>query len=149
MLYRAALHAERERQSMFANDTLPLATIIGPLTGEVNGAASTEITDADPRIGVHLEVFIAGSYTWVPFAYIESIETEPPKKLRDLLWLPAVLRTTSEFRLQDIGEVLDPSDRTTLLEARRRCGAVGPRDGMGRRSAARPSSLRPEAAAAR
>jgi type VI secretion system protein ImpE len=108
MLYRSALHAERERQAMFANGTLPIGTTHPSPAGELNGAKFTGLVDVDPRIGAHLEVFIAGSYTWIPFAYIESVETEAPKRLRDLLWLPAVLRTSSEFRLQDLGEVLLP-----------------------------------------
>lgn len=108
MLYRSALHAERTRQEMFAENKLPLGTAHPASPGQLNGADFTELSDADPRIGANLEVFIAGSYTWVPFAYIESIETEPPKRLRDLLWLPAVLRTTADFRLQDLGEVLLP-----------------------------------------
>lgn len=108
MLYRAALHAERERQDMFAKDALPLSSGRPAPAGELNGEEFSGIADADPRIGANLEAFIAGSYTWIPFAYIESIETEPPKRLRDLLWMPAILRTTSDFRLQDLGEVLLP-----------------------------------------
>ena len=108
MLYRSALHAERTRQEMFARDELPLGSAHAPVAGELNGVAFSELTDADPRIAGHLEVFIAGSYTWVPFAYVESIETAPPKRLRDLLWLPATLHTTADFRLQDLGEVLLP-----------------------------------------
>jgi len=108
MLYRSALHAERTRQEMFTRDELPLGSTHAPLPGELNGAAFSELTDSDPRIGAHLEVFIAGSYTWVPFAYVEAIETEAPKRLRDLLWLPATLHTTADFRLQDLGEVLLP-----------------------------------------
>jgi type VI secretion system protein ImpE len=102
------LHAERERQDMFARGALPLGSEPAASPGELNGASFTGITDADPRIGANLETFIAGSYTWIPFAYIESIETQPPKRLRDLLWLPAILRTTADFRLQDLGEVLLP-----------------------------------------
>jgi len=108
MLYRSALHAERERQDMFAKNALPLSTAHPSPSGELNGESFTELTDADPRIGANLETFIAGSYTWIPYAYIESIETEPPKRLRDLLWLPAILHTTSDFRLQDLGEILIP-----------------------------------------
>jgi type VI secretion system protein ImpE len=108
MLYRSALHAERTRQAMFAEDKLPLATSHPSPSGQLNGESFAELADADPRIGAHLEAFIAGSYTWIPFAYIESIETEPPKRLRDLLWIPAILHTTSDFRLQDLGEVLLP-----------------------------------------
>lgn len=108
MLYRSALHAERTRQEMFAADKLPLGNPHPSPSGQLNGTDFGELADADPRIGAHLETFIAGSYTWIPFAYIESIETEPPKRLRDLLWMPAILHTTSDFRLQDLGEVLLP-----------------------------------------
>jgi type VI secretion system protein ImpE len=108
MLYRSALHAERERQEMFARGALPQGSAHASPSGELNGEKFAGLSDADPRVGAHLEVFIAGSYTWIPFAYIEAIETEPPKRLRDLLWLPAVLHTTAEFRLQDLGEVLLP-----------------------------------------
>ncbi|MDR3752332.1 MAG: type VI secretion system accessory protein TagJ [Terracidiphilus sp.] len=108
MLYRSALHAERERQDMFARDALPIGSALPSPSGHLNGVEFTELADADSRIGTHVEAFIAGSYTWIPFAYIESIVTEPPKRLRDLLWLPAVLHTTSDFRVQDLGEVLLP-----------------------------------------
>ena len=108
MLYRSALHAERERQEMFSSGSLPPAAEHPSPKGELNGSAFAGLSDADPRIGPHLEVFIAGSYTWIPFAYLESVETEAPKRLRDLIWLPAALRATAEFRLQDIGEVLLP-----------------------------------------
>ena len=108
MLYRSALHAERERQEMFENDRLPIGTAHPSPGGELNGATFAGLTDADPRIGAHLEACIAGSYAWIPFAYLESVETQAPKRLRDLLWLPAVVRTTADFRMQDLGEVLLP-----------------------------------------
>jgi type VI secretion system protein ImpE len=108
MLYRSALHAERTRQEMFGKDELPLGSAHASASGSLNGTPFPELSDADPRIGAHLEAFIAGSYTWIPFAHIESIETEAPKRLRDLLWMPAILHTTAAFRLQDLGEVLLP-----------------------------------------
>lgn len=108
MLYRSALHAERTRQDMFERDELPLGAARPSTGGVLNGTAFEELADADPRIGSHLEVFIAGSYTWVPLVHVESVETEPPKRLRDLLWLPAILHATPDFRLQDLGEVLLP-----------------------------------------
>jgi type VI secretion system protein ImpE len=108
MLYRSALHAERERQAMFANGTFPVGSTHPSPSGELNGEKFPGFADADPRIGAHLEAFIAGSYTWIPYAYIEAIETEPPKRLRDLLWIPAILTTTADFRMQDLGEVLLP-----------------------------------------
>jgi type VI secretion system protein ImpE len=109
MLYRSALHAERTRQEMFAKNELPLGTTHPAPAGAWNGEEFTGLEDADPRIGAHLEAFIAGSYTWIPYAYVESIEVQPPKKLRDLLWMPAILHTTSDFRLTDLGEVLLPA----------------------------------------
>ncbi|HEX3435872.1 MAG TPA: type VI secretion system accessory protein TagJ [Pseudacidobacterium sp.] len=109
MLYRAALHAEKTRQEMFAKDELPMGTTHPVPSGILNGQEFTSLQDADPRIGANLEVFIAGSYTWIPFAYVESVEMQAPKKLRDLLWIPAVLHTTEDFRLQDLGEVLLPA----------------------------------------
>jgi type VI secretion system protein ImpE len=108
MLYRSALHAERERQAMFTAGSFPLGSAHPSPSGELNGEKFSGLSDADPRIGANLEAFIAGSYTWIPFAYIQTIETEPPKRLRDLLWIPAILHTTADFRLQDLGEVLLP-----------------------------------------
>ena len=108
LLYRSALHAERIRQEMFAKDELPLSSAHPAAAGKLNGRDFTELVDTDPRIGANLEAFIAGSYNWIPFAYIESVTTQAPKRLRDLIWLPAIVRTTPEFRLQDLGEVLLP-----------------------------------------
>jgi len=109
MLYRAALHGQRTREELFAKGELPLGDpSSGPFAGSINGQSYDAILDEDERIGAHLEVFIAGSYTWVPFRYIERVEIAPPKRLRDLLWATALLTTTADFRLQDLGEVLIP-----------------------------------------
>ena len=109
MLYRSALHAQRTREEMFLNGTLPLLQDEAGPPGELNGEAFTAIQDDDPRLGGNLEVFIAGSYTWIPFRYVESVTIEPPSRLRDLLWIPALLQTTKHFRLQDLGQVLLPA----------------------------------------
>jgi type VI secretion system protein ImpE len=34
---------------------------------------------------------------------------EAPKRLRDLLWIPAMLRTSEAFRGQELGEILLPA----------------------------------------
>lgn len=108
LLYRSALHAERSRQSMFANHETP------PLKQEVihggvwNGSPFSEFADSDPRIGANLEVYLAGSYTWIPIHYLRRIEIEPPTNLRDLMWASARVETSSDFRLQELGEVLLP-----------------------------------------
>jgi len=108
LLYRSALHAERTRQAMFANhETPPL--VEGAVHGGVwNGTAFTEFTDADPRIGANLEVFLAGSYTWIPVHYLRKLVIEPPANLRDLIWAQARVETSADFRLQELGEVLLP-----------------------------------------
>jgi type VI secretion system protein ImpE len=109
MLYRAALHGQRTREELFVSGRLPIGDQgSGQLSGSINGEPFTSLVDEDERIGAHLEVFIAGSYTWVPFRYIERVEIAPPKRLRDLLWATALLTTTADFRLQDLGEVLIP-----------------------------------------
>jgi len=66
------------------------------------------MSDADPRIGANLEVFLAGSYTWIPIHYLRKLEIQPPANLRDLVWAQARVETSSDFRLQDLGEVLLP-----------------------------------------
>ncbi|MGI8773231.1 MAG: type VI secretion system accessory protein TagJ, partial [Acidobacteriaceae bacterium] len=109
LVYKAALHAERTRQEMFARGEFPLDTARPSGPGAVNGTSSASFTDLDPRIGEHLEVFIAGSYTWIPLEFVGSLSIAAPAKLRDLIWAPAVLEVTPAFRLQDLGEVLLPA----------------------------------------
>jgi type VI secretion system protein ImpE len=109
LLYRSALHAERIRSDMFKSRTFPLDRgVKAARPGVLNGKSFASFSDADPRIGPNLEVFIAGSYTWIPFNSIEEVVIDKPNRLRDLLWITAKVRTTPEFRLQDLGEVLLP-----------------------------------------
>jgi type VI secretion system protein ImpE len=108
MLYRSALHAERTRQAMFLNKETPEAKA-GPVHGGVSdGKEFAEFADADPRIGANLEVFIAGSYTWIPIHYLRRLEITAPANLRDLVWASARVETSADFRLQELGEVLIP-----------------------------------------
>ena len=108
LLYRSALHAERTRQTMFANHETPPFKDEPVYGGTWNGKPFTEISDSDPRIGANLEVFIAGSYTWIPIHYLRRLEIEPPTNLRDLVWARARVDTSADFRLQELGEVLLP-----------------------------------------
>ena len=109
LLYRAAVHAERIRQQMFLTGSYPRGGIAPPPAGTVNGRAFHELADADPRIGARLEVFAAGQYMWIPFAHLASVRIAPPKRLRDLLWIPATVRVGPEFRGMELGEVLVPT----------------------------------------
>jgi len=126
LLYRSALHAERERQQFFKSkayqDSPAPAANVNNEDAEAGEAAKSgsnsggtlndrpfqEVTDADPRIGARLEVFVAGRYLWVPFEHIVSIQLQPPKRLRDLLWAPALIRNGESFEGRDLGEVLLP-----------------------------------------
>jgi type VI secretion system protein ImpE len=110
MLYRAALHAERIRQAIFEQKDYPSTGPApeAPAAGSLNGTPFTFFSDADRRLGARLEVFAAGDYLWIPFEHISSIELEAPKRLRDLLWSPALVRTGPAFKGKELGEVLLP-----------------------------------------
>ncbi|MGA3211638.1 MAG: type VI secretion system accessory protein TagJ [Terriglobales bacterium] len=111
LLLRAAIHSERERQDFFTKKAyLDMAGPASepPAAGTINGQAFREISDADPRIGARFEVFLAGKYIWVPFAHITSIQMQPPKRLRDLLWAAVLIRNGPNFKGRDLGEVMTP-----------------------------------------
>jgi len=110
LLYQAALHAERTRQQMFQSRSYPTSGAAPPAaSGTLNGRAFQSLADADRRIGARLEVFAAGQYLWIPFAHLASVRMAAPKRLRDLLWTPAVVRPGPEFRGLELGEVLIPA----------------------------------------
>ncbi len=110
LLYRAALSAERTRQDMFLKGEYPSGKAApSPVTGSLNGRRFASLADADPRIGARLEVFTAGQYLWLPFEHIATVRMSPPKRLRDLLWIPAVVRPGPAFRGLELGEVLVPA----------------------------------------
>jgi type VI secretion system protein ImpE len=109
LLYRSALHAERTRQDMFAQNQTPPLEAREQTSGTCDGRPFGEFMDSDPRIGPNMEVYIAGSYTWIPIAYLRKVEIEAPVTLRDLMWARARIETTPEFRLQELGEVLIPA----------------------------------------
>lgn len=107
LLYRSALQAERTRRRMFESGEFPHGEV-APIGGQLDERACESIEDADPRLGARLEVFAAGAYLWIPFEHIASVEIQPPKRLRDLLWIPALLHTGPAFKGRELGEVLLP-----------------------------------------
>jgi type VI secretion system protein ImpE len=109
LLYHSALHAERMRQQMFDAKSFPLSNPPRQVSGTLNGTPFESITDADPRIGARLELFAAGQYTWLPFEHIATVQMLPPKRLRDMLWAPAIVRPSETFRGMDMGEVILPA----------------------------------------
>lgn len=113
LVYRAALHAERTRQELFDKRDFPQTAASsdkGPamLKGTLNGKPFTTIEDADPRIGSRLEVYAAGDYLWISFEHLASVTMQPPKRLRDLIWSPAIVKTGPGFKGTELGEVLTP-----------------------------------------
>jgi type VI secretion system protein ImpE len=107
LLYRSALQAERTRRRMFETGDFPHGAA-PPAGGQVDDRLCESIEDADPRLGARLEVYAAGAYLWIPFEHISSLEIQPPKRLRDLLWIPALLHTSPAFKGRELGEVLLP-----------------------------------------
>ena len=106
--YFAALHGERLRHERFKSGDLETAEEACTFSGTLNGQPFETIVDADPRIGARLECIAAGAYLWIPFEHVVSIEMEAPKKLRDLLWASALVRTGPAFKDRELGEVLIP-----------------------------------------
>jgi len=113
LLYHAALHGEKTRRQTFEQrDYLNLAKPLkhkNGVGGKFNGKPVQSIRDADPRIGARLEVFAAGEYMWLPLEHIAAIQMEAPKRLRDLLWSPARIKTGPGFKDLDLGEFLLPA----------------------------------------
>jgi type VI secretion system protein ImpE len=109
LLYRAALHAEKTRHELFEKKEFPSdGDAPRRVSGTLNGKPFTSLADADTRIGPRLEVYAAGDYLWLRLEHVASIEIEPPKRLRDLLWIPAQVQTGPAFQGQNLGEVLLP-----------------------------------------
>lgn len=112
LLYRSALYAERQRQDVFERGEFLSSQSSDEDSpsrgGTANGKSFTEFSDADPRTGAKLEIFAAGNYLLLPLEHVASIEIPPPKKLRDLIWTPAAVRTTAAFKGTELGEILLP-----------------------------------------
>ena len=108
ILYHSALHAERLRVEQFKKSDLPTLAPMKTFSGVLNGQPFESLVDADPRIGARLELFAAGAYLWIGFEHILSIQIQPPSKLRDLLWVPALVRTGPSFKEKELGEVMIP-----------------------------------------
>jgi type VI secretion system protein ImpE len=108
LLYQAALAGESTRRELFAKAEFPPAPASSAIRGTLNGKPFESLEDADPRIGARFEVFAAGDYLWLPMMHVASLRMEAPKKLRDLLWAPALVRTGPAFEGKDLGEVLAP-----------------------------------------
>jgi type VI secretion system protein ImpE len=111
LLYRSAVYAERQRIDLFAKSEYPKPTEppAEGNAGRFNDKPFSSFSDADPRIGARLELFAAGTYLLLPLEHVASVRMEPPKRLRDLLWIPAAVRAKASFKGAELGEVLLPA----------------------------------------
>jgi type VI secretion system protein ImpE len=111
LVYRSAIHADRTRRQMFDAEGFPTGDQPVTVAGTLNGTRFASLRDADPRIGARLEVYAAGQYTWIPFEHLASITMEAPKRLRDLIWAPAIVRPGPGFQQLkiELGDVLLPA----------------------------------------
>ena len=64
------------------------------------------LTDVIIEVGEGLSA--CGQCMWLPLAHVASVQMEPPKRLRDLLWSPATIHTGPAFQGSDLGAVLLP-----------------------------------------
>lgn len=110
LLYRSALHATRLREEQYRSGAAFMAARPNEhVSGTIDGSPFSRLSDADPRLGARLEVYAAGQYMWIPFEHIESVRMQPPQRLRDLLWIPARLKTGPLFQGMELGEILLPA----------------------------------------
>jgi type VI secretion system protein ImpE len=74
------------------------------LKGRIEGHPFQDFRDGDDLIAPFLEVIVRNSYIWLPFEQIKHLTISIPKRLRDLLWVPATL----ESHHAPVGEVFLP-----------------------------------------
>jgi type VI secretion system protein ImpE len=107
LLYKGAIRAQRERESLFADNAFPLDPA-PTVSGTINGRRFMSLEDADPRIGARLECFAAGKYLWLPLAHVSQLTMPAPATVRDTLWPTVHVRTGPGFKGMELGQVLLP-----------------------------------------
>jgi len=75
-----------------------------PIEGRMEGREFGDFRDGDDLFAPFLEVIVHNSYIWLPFEQIKHLTISTPKRLRDLLWIPATL----ECHHGPVGEVFLP-----------------------------------------
>jgi len=113
MLYRGAIYATKIREDLFRDGKISRSAALTEssegIEGTLNGTPFHTLVDADSRVGANLEVFAAGNYLLIPYSVLASVEITPPRRLRDLLWIPAVIRTKPDYKDRELGETLLPA----------------------------------------
>jgi type VI secretion system protein ImpE len=71
------------------------------ISGTWNGQKFLDIRDYNDLTAPILELVVKDKYVWLPLDQVRKVAIEPPKKLRDLLWIPARI----EAKDGTVGEV--------------------------------------------
>jgi len=104
-LHLDAVNRLRENQLAEAEALLGRSESVYPsLKGCIEGQPFADFRDADDLLGPFLEVIVHNNYAWFPFEQISHLTISPPKRLRDLLWIPGRL----ESHLGAVGDVFLP-----------------------------------------
>lgn len=104
-LHLEAVNRLRENRPDEAKSLLDQSERSRPrLKGRVDGRPFLDFRDSDDLMGPFLEVIVHHNYIWLPFEQITHLQISPPKRLRDLIWIPANLESLSG----PIGEVFLP-----------------------------------------
>lgn len=63
------------------------------LKGRIEAQPFLDFRDGDDLIAPFLEVIVHDTYIWLPFEQIKHLTISVPRRLRDLLWIPAALES--------------------------------------------------------
>jgi type VI secretion system protein ImpE len=75
------------------------------LTGSWNGAPFEDLRDYNDWTAPALELIVKDKYAWLALEHIRAIEIDPPRTLRDLVWMPARIQAADGTK----GEVYVPT----------------------------------------
>jgi type VI secretion system protein ImpE len=139
--YLEAIHRLGAQQPAQARALLEEAEQQRPAcSGRLDGTPFEDFRDADDLVAACLEQIANGQYAWLPFEQIRRVAITPPKRLRDLLWIPATVDSERGPSLEVLLPVLyagssnDPSELVQLGRATEwRAEADGPTLGVGQR----------------
>lgn len=90
-LLRDLLAMHRERERLLEDSADNNKTELRAFAMKINGVSYSSCADAEQQVEGGLEIFGTSGYELIWWGSISRLETSPPKRLRDLLWLPASL----------------------------------------------------------
>ena len=93
--------------------------------GELDGVRFDWIADADARFGPAFEAIVGGQYGLVPFDAIESIRSEGPRDLRDIVWYPVEIGFRSGQSVAAFLPARYPGTESSTESAERLARATG------------------------